>query len=155
MAVTPTQTQQQPQQLTTEKEIIDAYNKLRREQQIMMSKITELEGEIHEHNLVYEQLKALNEDRRAHRLVGGALIEKTVGQVRPEIQENLNKFNAMVKGLQDNLINKEKEMEEFMVKYKITRQQPGNNENNNNDSQQQQQRKQDDGGESKTAGVLA
>lgn len=142
----------QPQQLTTEKEIIDAYNRMRREQQIMMSKISELEGEIHEHNLVHDQLKALNDDRRAHRLVGGALIEKTVGQVRPEIEENLNKFNAMVKSLQTQLLAKEKEMEDFMTKYKITRQQPGGGASNNN---QQQQAKKEDGEQKNAQGVLA
>lgn len=138
-----------PAPLTTEQQIIDAYNQKRRDQQIMMSKITELEGEIHEHNLVHDQLKELNDDRRAHRLVGGALIEKTVGEVRPEIEENLKKFNAMVKSLQTLLLEKEKEMEEFMTNYKITRQQqPG--------SQQQQKKIEDDGSEQKTTqGVLA
>lgn len=155
MSVTAAEQQPQPQAaaapkpLTTEKEIIDAYNHKRREQQNYMQRIAELEGEIHEHNLVYDQLKELDDARRAHRLVGGALIEKTVGQVRPEIQENLNKFNTMIKMLQEQLVRKEKETEDFMTEYKITRRAPaGGNELTQN------QRDADDSAD-KQGGVLA
>jgi prefoldin subunit 2 len=107
--------------LTTEKEILDAYNAKRAAQQGLMQRIAELEGEIHEHTLVLDQLKELDDGRRAHRLIGGALLEKTVGTVRPEIQENLNKFGAMIKMLQEQLVRKEKEMEDFMTENNITR----------------------------------
>ena len=114
------QQQQEEKPLTTEQEIVQEFNRKRQAQQQIMQQIASIEGQIHEHNLVADQLKDLNDDRRAHRLVGGALIEKTVGEIRPEIQDILAKFNQHLKSLQDNLLKKEKEIEEFMTTYKIS-----------------------------------
>lgn len=144
------QQQEQQQQLTTEQQIIDAYNGKRREQQAIMQRISELEGEIHEHNLVLDQLGALEDGRRAHRLVSGALIEKTVGEIKPEIADNLHKFNAMIKSLQDQLVQKEKDMEDFMTKYKITRRPPGGDS-----SVTAAQKEADDTADKQQGGVLA
>ncbi len=108
------------QPLTTEQQIVDAFNAKRQQQQSIMQRIAELEGQIHEHTLVLDQLRALEDGRRCHRLVGGALIEKTVGAVRPEIDENLRKFHEMVKSLQDQLVERERDLEAFMAKYKIS-----------------------------------
>lgn len=151
MSVVTTQSTQQQQErpLTTEQEILQEFNRKRQGQQQIMQQIASIEGQIHEHNLVYDQIKTLNADRRAHRLVGGALIEKTVGEIRPEIEDSLKKFNAHIQGLQDNLLKKEKEIEEFMTTYKISI------TSGNNNNKQQQTQKQADGEEEQSKGVLA
>lgn len=54
----------------------------------MLSKISELELERNEHLLVEETLQPLDPHRRAFRLVGECLVERTVGEVLPLVQAN-------------------------------------------------------------------
>jgi hypothetical protein len=41
-----------------------------------------------EHKLVVDQLSKLEDTRKAFRLVGGVLVERTVGEVLPVVNEN-------------------------------------------------------------------
>ena len=52
------------------------------------SKITELDLERQEHALVLETLTPLEGERRCFRLVGGVLVERTVGEVVPAVTRN-------------------------------------------------------------------
>lgn len=110
----------------TEEQIVNQYNRMRQEQSAIMSRIAELENESHEHDLVATELRPLNKDRCCHRLVGGALVERTVGEVLPDIEENLAAIREALTALNKGLMEKEKQMDEFMTKYKLNR--PGNNQ---------------------------
>lgn len=110
----------------TEEQIVQQYNRLRQEQSAIMSRIAELENESHEHDLVATELRPLNKDRCCHRLVGGALVEHTVGEVLPDIEENLVAIREALAALNKGLMEKEKQMDEFMTKYKLNR--PGANQ---------------------------
>lgn len=46
-----------------------------------------------EHELVQNQLKPLDGGRRAYRLVGGVLMERTVGEVLPELTDTAGKVS--------------------------------------------------------------
>ncbi len=107
------------EELKTQEEVIGKYQSLRQEQQALMSRITQIEGEAHEHNLVLEALKPLEETRKCHRQIGGVLVEKTVGEVRPEITDSLNHFNQLLHNLNNTLNQKSAELEALVVKYKI------------------------------------
>lgn len=109
----------------TEEQIIQQYNRLRQEQSAIMSRIAELENESHEHDLVATELRPLNKDRCCHRLVGGALVERTVGDVLPEIEENLSAIREALEQLNKGLVEKEKQMDAFMTTHKLSR--PGGN----------------------------
>jgi hypothetical protein len=52
------------------------------------AKITELDLERQEHALVLETLTPLEAERRCFRLVGGVLVERTVGEVAPAVTRN-------------------------------------------------------------------
>lgn len=41
-----------------------------------------------EHKLVIDQLSTLEGDRKAFRLIGGVLVERTVGEVLPQVKQN-------------------------------------------------------------------
>jgi len=41
-----------------------------------------------EHKLVLESLSKLESERKAFRLIGGVLVEKTVGEVQPAVNQN-------------------------------------------------------------------
>lgn len=103
----------------TEQQIVDQYNKMRQDQSQLMSRIAQLDGELHEHSLVTTTLKSMEPTRRCHRLVGGVLIEKPVKDVLPEVEQAMENIAAAVKAFNDQLIKKEREMESFVSQYKI------------------------------------
>lgn len=104
-----------------EEQIVATYNRMRQEQSTIMSRIAELENESHEHELVSETLRPLAADRCCHRLVGGALVERKVGEVLPEIDENLHAIREALAHLNKALAEKEKQMDSFMALHKLNR----------------------------------
>lgn len=60
------------------------------------NQLQELQMELAEHELVMNQLKPLDGGRRAFRLVGGVLMERTVGEVVPELTDTAEKVRALV-----------------------------------------------------------
>lgn len=64
------------------------YREIMGECQRLMTKIAELEVDRNEHTLVEETLKPLDPTRRAYRLVGEVLVERTVGEVLPSVVTN-------------------------------------------------------------------
>jgi prefoldin subunit 2 len=107
-------------QLETEEEILRHYNALRQDQGKLMSRIAELDGERHEHALVLQTLKPLEPTRRCHRLVGGALVERTVATVTPEVENALAQIDNVLKNFNEQLVKKDRELESFAAQYKIT-----------------------------------
>jgi chaperonin cofactor prefoldin len=64
------------------------YREAMGECQRLMQKIAELEVDRNEHALVEETLKPLDPSRRAYRLVGEVLVERTVAEVLPSVTTN-------------------------------------------------------------------
>lgn len=60
----------------------------------LVEKITELEFDRNEHKLVQETLEPLEAGRKAYRLVGGVLVERTVGEVLPSVKTNKENVSA-------------------------------------------------------------
>lgn len=105
-----------------DEKILQQYNQLRQEQNKIMNRIAEFENESHEHELVTEELRPLPLERTCHRLVGGALVERTVGDVLPEIEANLAALRESLKSLNKALTDKEEEMNNFMMEHHLARQ---------------------------------
>lgn len=68
--------------------ILNTYKAMTSECQTIASKITELSSERDEHKLVVDTLTKLESGRKAFRLVGGVLVERTVGEVLPAVSQN-------------------------------------------------------------------
>jgi prefoldin subunit 2 len=64
------------------------YRELSQEYQKLVSKTSELEMERNEHRLVEDTLRPLDGSRRAYRLIGEILVERTVGEVLPAVSTN-------------------------------------------------------------------
>ena len=64
------------------------YNELTQESQKLIAKISELEMDRNEHRLVEDTLRPLEGSRRAFRLVGEILVERTVEEVLPSVTGN-------------------------------------------------------------------
>lgn len=55
----------------------------------LINKISELEQEAKEHQLVLEAFKAVEPSRKCFRMIGGILVERTVEDIKPSLEENL------------------------------------------------------------------
>ncbi|ESL11665.1 hypothetical protein TRSC58_00580 [Trypanosoma rangeli SC58] len=104
----------------SEEAIVLRYQQLRQECLSLVSRISELENELHEHKLVVEALRPLNGDRRCHRLIGGALVERTVAEVLPELDGNVNGIQEAVEQLNKILAEKQAAMEDYARKHGVT-----------------------------------
>ena len=55
----------------------------------LINKINELQQEAKEHQLVLDAFKTVEPERRCFRLVGGVLVERTVKDIKPSLEDNL------------------------------------------------------------------
>lgn len=74
--------------MTASPEAIQKFRELMSESHKYTAKISELEMDRNEHRLVEETLSPLNGDRRAYRLVGEVLVERSVKEVLPSVASN-------------------------------------------------------------------
>ncbi|EPQ27957.1 uncharacterized protein PFL1_04284 [Pseudozyma flocculosa PF-1] len=104
----------------SEQEIAQQYQARRSELQGIASKIGELEGEADEHRLVIETLteaQTADPDRKCFRLIGGVLVERTVKEVLPALQTNLDGLKQILEQLLKQYKTKETELQEFQREY--------------------------------------
>lgn len=71
-------------------QILNAYKSMTAECQSIAAKISELQLERDEHKLVVDTLTKLEPERKAFRLVGGVLVERTVEEVLPAVTQNFS-----------------------------------------------------------------
>jgi len=69
-------------------QVMQTYRNLTSECQQLMNKVAELEMDRNEHKLVEDTLQPLDPERRAYRLVGEVLVERTVKEVLPSVITN-------------------------------------------------------------------
>eukprot|EP01036_Dinobryon_divergens_P026180 gene26182-34798_t len=100
-------------------EIISTYKKLTSECQQIASKISELSLERDEHRLVIESLSKLESERKAFRLIGGVLVEKTVGEVLPAVSQNFEGLKELLEKLEQSLKAKDTERRQYKDKHGI------------------------------------
>eukprot|EP01054_Gregarina_sp_Poly1_P008985 Gregarina_sp_Poly_1__8984@NODE_546_length_7579_cov_58_576278_g433_i0_p4_GENE_NODE_546_length_7579_cov_58_576278_g433_i0NODE_546_length_7579_cov_58_576278_g433_i0_p4_ORF_typecomplete_len108_score19_12Prefoldin_2/PF01920_20/6_8e19Prefoldin/PF02996_17/0_0057DUF5082/PF16888_5/2_3e02DUF5082/PF16888_5/0_063SKA2/PF16740_5/1SKA2/PF16740_5/5_2Lectin_N/PF03954_14/1_8e02Lectin_N/PF03954_14/0_08Nsp1_C/PF05064_13/4e02Nsp1_C/PF05064_13/0_031COG5/PF10392_9/53COG5/PF10392_9/0_52CENPF_leu_zip/PF10473_9/69CENPF_l len=75
----------------------------------LTQKITDLVGDQRETLLVLEALKAADKNRRCMRLVGGVLVERTVGEVETALKTHNENIEQVIKKLEQDVekVNKE------------------------------------------------
>mmetsp|Transcript_15893 Transcript_15893/g.23379 ORF Transcript_15893/g.23379 Transcript_15893/m.23379 type:complete len:111 (+) Transcript_15893:111-443(+) len=100
-------------------DVIAKYRGLMQECQKINSKIAELETDRNEHKLVEETLEPLDPDRRAFRLVGGVLVERTVKEVLPPVKKNRENLEQVISTMQQRLEVKQKDTSEIKAKYNL------------------------------------
>ncbi|KIL00511.1 hypothetical protein PAXRUDRAFT_129637 [Paxillus rubicundulus Ve08.2h10] len=100
----------------SDQEIQQTYSRFQNDLQTLAGKIGELEQEAEEHTLVLSTLnEALAEepDRKCFRLIGGVLVERTVGDVVPALQTNRDGIKKVVATLTEQIKAKEEEFDNF------------------------------------------
>ena len=97
--------------------VAQKFNNQQRQSQTMRRKIAELDQELQDHILVLQNLEPLDAERRCFRLIGGVLVERTVGEVRPKIEANKTRLLAILNQLAEQLKEVEDEVARTKVKY--------------------------------------
>jgi len=103
----------------TEGQIIAQFKQLNAEYQSLSSKVSELELELHEHDLVIGTISKLESSRKCFRLIGGVLVERTVGEVLPAVIKNKEGISEIIQALSKQMEEKMKELNEFKHTHKI------------------------------------
>ena len=80
----------------SQQDVIRIFNGFKRDAQMIISKVSELEYEIGEHEVVVANARELPDDRNAYRLVGGVLVKTTVGDALPKVSRNMANIRATI-----------------------------------------------------------
>lgn len=102
------------------REDIQLIQKLKAECQALDQKMAELEAERDEHNLVIKALQGLEPERNCFRLVGGVLVQRTVGEVLPVVTSNSTNLTDLIKQLETTLTQKNQQLGTLAKKYGLT-----------------------------------
>ena len=69
--------------------------------------------------LVEKTLEPLDPNRRAFRLVGGVLVERTVKEVLPSVTQNRLNLDQVIETMRTRLMTQQKELAEVKTKYNL------------------------------------
>ncbi|XP_060887282.1 prefoldin subunit 2 [Labrus mixtus] len=100
-------------------QVVATFQKMRQEQRSMASKAAEMEMEINEHSLVVDTLKDVDPSRKCFRLVGGVLVERTVKEVLPALENNKEQITKIVESINTQMQSKGRELTEYRERYNI------------------------------------
>lgn len=106
-------------EMMSEQAVAGKWNFMRSELNQLYSKINELEQELNEHQLVINAIQPLDPGRKCFRMIGGVLVERTVGEVLPAVNRNKEGLQEVITRLMEALDKKTKEFAAFEAKYKI------------------------------------
>lgn len=109
--------------LADQQKAFQSYNQLRQEIQQITDKRVELEQQLNEHLLVEETLQNLDGGRRAYRLIGEVLVERTVEEIRPSIHTNRVKLEETIEQFKTTVQQKETELVKLQQEYPMLQQQ--------------------------------
>ena len=75
--------------------------------------------ELDEHSLVIDTLKEVDETRKCYLIVGGVLVEQTVQEVLPALENYKEQIQKITETLTQQLQAKGKELNEFWEKHNL------------------------------------
>jgi len=100
-------------------EIVAHFHKLREDQRLLVQKCSEIESEEHEYNVVIQTLDGVDPKRVCFRLIGGVLVERTVGDVVPALKTQRDQMKGLVETLNKSIEGKGREINEWREKHGI------------------------------------
>eukprot|EP00878_Enallax_costatus_P006547 GHUV01006864.1.p1 GENE.GHUV01006864.1~~GHUV01006864.1.p1 ORF type:complete len:148 (+),score=44.73 GHUV01006864.1:465-908(+) len=109
----------------SEQEVVARFQEMRQNVSTLFSKLSDIEQEAQEHDLVIKQLQPMDKTRKCYRMIGDVLVERTVAETLPAVMRNREGLGNVMKQLQTQLETQQKALAEFQQKYKIRVMQPG------------------------------
>ncbi|CDJ39084.1 hypothetical protein, conserved [Eimeria tenella] len=88
-----------------EEDLKQRLQRLEKERIALNNTIEELRQDSSDHQLVLDAFKDLEPSRRCYRLVGGVLVERSVGEVQPALEQHKAKVAEAMKNLEAQLAN--------------------------------------------------
>ncbi|KAI9695627.1 MAG: hypothetical protein M1820_008474 [Bogoriella megaspora] len=111
--------QQQQVSARKQQELQTQYSTYKNNLQQIAQKIGDVEQETEEHKLVLETLAPVSQDRKCFRMVNGVLVERTVKDVVPALQTNLDGLKKVLDDLLKQYKTKQDEMEKWKKKNNV------------------------------------
>merc|ERR1719148_638872 len=93
----------------TPQQVQATFQQIEKECSVLINKIAELEQEVNEHNLVVKAFEKVEPTRRCFRMIGGVLVERTVAEVKPAVEQNQDKIKQVCTKLESELKKKTQE----------------------------------------------
>ncbi|GAB1602084.1 prefoldin subunit 2-like [Argonauta hians] len=103
----------------TKEQIIAGFQELRQQQRALASKISEVEMDMKEHNLVIENLSDVDPGKKCFRMLGGVLVERTVKDVLPAIKNNKEQMSKLIETLNTQLEAKGVEINQYRESHNL------------------------------------
>merc|ERR1712096_392911 len=85
----------------------------------LITKISEIDEEKREHQLVLEALTNTQPERKCWKYVGTALVEKTAADIIPDLKETIEGIEQLIQKLYEAYNSKEEQIREFEIKYGV------------------------------------
>lgn len=89
------------------------YNAFKTLLQDLQQKLSEVEMDSEEHRLVLESLKNMDGDRKCMRMIGTVLVDKTVKEVIPVLEETKAGLDKAANTLREDLDKAQKDMDKW------------------------------------------
>merc|ERR1711970_73067 len=105
--------------MSSKEEIVQGFLQLCQMQRQLHQKLAEIKQERGEHELVADSLRKAEPERKAWRLVGGVLTERTVGEVLPALEKQIENLSTVIKTLEEQMDSKAKEITAYREKHQI------------------------------------
>jgi prefoldin subunit 2 len=102
-----------------QQKIVEGFQKLREEQQALITDIGRVESELREHTSVVKNVSELEPERRCYRQVGDTLIECTAAEIIETLSTSVQRFKEHLEQLQKQTIDKGKELNEYKETHNI------------------------------------
>uniref|UniRef100_A0A7S0LDD9 Prefoldin subunit 2 n=1 Tax=Coccolithus braarudii TaxID=221442 RepID=A0A7S0LDD9_9EUKA len=111
--------------MAVEEEEIDAGEAQSRLEQMrstceaLLRKINQLELDANEHKLVCEAIRPLDPGRKCFRMIGGVIVERTVAEVVPSVQQNMEQITGTMEKLTEQLKTQQQVADEYAAKHRL------------------------------------
>ncbi|KNE96979.1 hypothetical protein PSHT_13040 [Puccinia striiformis] len=106
-------------QRPSNQELVNTIRGLGDEIRTIASKASQLERDSEEHSVVVETLKKTDPARKCFRMIGGVMIERTVKEILPDLEEHRSNINDALKTLLSQYQSKNTEMQDYQKKWNV------------------------------------
>ncbi|KAI9020462.1 Prefoldin [Hyaloraphidium curvatum] len=100
-------------------EVAMKFQQLTAEVEGLRKELMRLDSDKEEHQLVVDTITELNADRTCYRLVNGVLMERTVGELLPQLKDSIEKMTKRLDDLMEGFKKRQTELDSHVRQYGI------------------------------------